>query len=51
MYVLVFEYRSDDGPSLIGPFGTKEAAVRWVDKRGIEDCSYEVKPLHVPDVL
>lgn len=52
MYILDFEYRSDGGPCLIGPFGTKDAADRWVGKQGMDlDCSpYQVKPLHVPDL-
>lgn len=50
MYAVDFEYRSDGGPSLVGPFGTKAAGRRWVDKQNILDSRYEVRTIYIPEV-
>lgn len=51
MYVLDFDSRSDNGPRLVGPFGTDAAAKRWVTRCMPEGTSYryDVRPLYVPD--
>jgi hypothetical protein len=49
MFVVDFEYRGDGGPRLIGPFGTKEAADRWVVHQRLGDGSWTVRLLYVPD--
>lgn len=50
MYAVDFDYRSDGGPTLIGPFATKEAGDRWVGTLELLDCHYQVRPMHVPEV-
>ena len=49
VYVILFEYRSDNGPSLVGPFGTEAAAGRWVTALKLLDSKYSVLPMYVPD--
>jgi hypothetical protein len=51
MYAIDFNHRSDGGPSLIGPFGSETAAQRWVNDQSFNEASYDVRPMHVPDLL
>lgn len=57
MYVVEFDSRSDGGPTLVGPFGSKPAGEEYVngerDKamktEGHFDACWSVRPMHVPD--
>lgn len=48
MYVVDFEHRSDGGPMLCGPFGSKTAAHEWA----VLECPgavWAVRAMHVPE--
>jgi len=50
-FVLEYEYRSDNGPHLVGPFPTRDAAQAHADSLrgpGWEAC-YSVCPLVSPE--
>lgn len=49
MFVVQFDYRSDNGPTLCGPFATRAAADKWAAKQCPEASSWLVVPLFVPD--
>lgn len=50
-YVLEFDYRSDNGPHLVGPFPSREAAFEWAYQAvGDGEASYHVSPLDPPDL-
>lgn len=48
MYVVEFDYRSDGGPMLCGPFGTRTAGDEWAGKQ-CPNASWSTVHLHVPD--
>lgn len=50
MYAVEFEYRSDGGPRLVGPFASKPAGDRWVGKQHIAEAGWAVVPLYIPDL-
>ena len=53
-YVLEFDYRSDGGPRLVGPFPDETAASEYVDKAhraskpGTWSATYNIAPLAPP---
>lgn len=47
-YVLVFDYRSDDGPPLVGPFPSRETAFDYAGTLG-GTLEYEAQPLASPE--
>lgn len=48
-YVVVFEERSDEGPRLVGPFPTRDAAWEFLDAMPPMDYSEShVEALHAP---
>lgn len=50
-FILEYEYRSDNGPHLVGPFDTRDAAQAHADtKRGPGwEASYCICPLASPE--
>jgi hypothetical protein len=50
-YVLEFDYRSDGGPRLVGPFNSREEAWAAVPVRDGFKAAYCVVPLAAPEVL
>lgn len=51
MYVVEFSRRADDGPMLIGPFGSPAGARRWIGIHGPYDAEWHVRHMSVPDHL
>lgn len=47
-YVLVYTERSDDGPSLIGPFPSREAALAHADTIYVDYSESHVEELTAP---
>lgn len=48
LFIVVFDYRSDDGPDLCGPFRTRKAADEWAMSLRLRETSYHIAKLWIP---
>lgn len=48
LWAVEFEHRGDDGPMLVGPFPTKEAATDWIDRQIAYDFVANPTPIAKP---
>lgn len=48
-YVVNFDYRSDSGPRLVGPFDTREQGDAYVRGLHLDGAEYSVSPLAAPE--
>lgn len=48
LFVVDFDYRSDDGPRLCGPFRTRTSAQEWAEAQPIPMAEWSVTKLWIP---
>lgn len=48
VFIVQYDYRSDDGPSHVGPFRSRRAANEWADRQRIHEASWGIVKLWVP---
>lgn len=48
-FVIEFDYRSDDGPRLVGPFKSRTDADRWFNAQNIKTAEFSVVKLWQPE--
>jgi hypothetical protein len=48
LFVVEFDYRSDDGPRLVGPFRTRKAADEWTSRQLFGEASWYIARLWMP---
>ena len=48
LFVVDFDYRSDDGPRLCGPFRTRTSAQEWAEAQPIPTAEWTVTKLWIP---
>jgi hypothetical protein len=48
MFAIEYDYRSDNGPTLVGPFADREEARQWHDRQSIADAELSIRPLASP---
>lgn len=49
VYVVEFDFRSDNGPRLVGPFGSKDEADEYVTSLNLRVAQWVVAPMTVPN--